>query len=89
MKLGIGFQPPTIHLLPVSDITLGVLKVISSQIVLTLSNAVLATCLAVNEAEGDGASFEYRCTQHFLIVDRGSTDVSWSRRVYLPIFLQS
>lgn len=49
LEFNIGFNFPVIYIPSIADITFRILTVAFSQIILTFSNAVLATCLAVNE----------------------------------------
>ncbi|MCS7113513.1 MAG: putative sulfate/molybdate transporter [Nitrososphaerota archaeon] len=49
LEFSTGFQPPTIYLPSISDITFRIATVVFSQILLTFSNAILATHLAIKE----------------------------------------
>ena len=49
LNVKVGFYLPPIIVPSIQDITLSLLTIVFAQIVLTFSNAVLATCLAVNE----------------------------------------
>jgi len=49
IDLRIGFHPPPIYIPNIRDLSLNLLIVVFAQLVLTFSNAIMATCLAVNE----------------------------------------
>ena len=49
LELRIGFYLPHLSIPSPSTISLGLLSAVIAQIVLTFSNAILATCLAINE----------------------------------------
>lgn len=49
LSIKLGFHVPQVFIPSMDDLTVGLLSVVVAQIVLTFSNAVMATCLAVNE----------------------------------------
>ena len=49
INLSVGFSVPTIWIPSLESLTIGVLTVVLAQLVLTYSNAICATCLAVKE----------------------------------------
>jgi len=49
ISVKVGFYLPSIYVPRLQDFSLSLLSVVFAQLVLTFSNAILATCLAVNE----------------------------------------
>lgn len=93
LELRIGFYLPCPSLPSLNTISLGLLSVVIAQVVLTFSNAILATCLTINERFP-----ERKIDERSLAINMGvmntvlplygwDSNVSLSRRVRFPVLL--